>query len=157
MKTKYSLMIIGLMLCAAACKKDINGSLSQVINKNDKNSSSELGQLSIIEKWNIVTDSTFAGAGITNHAVDYSGQPGDYFDIRANGYIYTKEGAVLDTLSYTLLSDTTIIIKPFGLAVNSVPPISGHITNLTLNSVNIASPEFATPGGLFGRRLSLSR
>ena len=68
-------MIIGLMLCAAACKKDINGSLSQVTNKNDKNSSNASGQSSLVAKWNIVTDSTFAGAGITNHAVDYSGQP----------------------------------------------------------------------------------
>jgi len=156
MKIKYLLIMAGLMLCVAACKKDINGSLSQVINKNDKNSSNALGPVSIIEKWNIVTDSTYAGAGITNHPVDYSGQPGDYFDIRANGYIYTKEGAVLDTLSYTFLSDTTIIIQPFGLGVNGVPPTS-HITNLTSNSVNIASPEFATPGGLFGRRVSLSR
>ena len=157
MKTKYSLMMIGLMLCIAACKKDVSGSLSQVINKNDKNSSNALGQSSLVAKWNIVTDSTFAGAGITNHPVDYSGQPGDYFDIRTNGYIYTKEGAVLDTLSYTLVSDTTIIIKPFGLAVNSVPPTTSHITNLTSNSVTIASPVFATPGGEFGRKVSLSR
>jgi hypothetical protein len=156
MKTKYSLMIIGLMLCVAACKKDINGSLSQVTDKNNKNSLSGLGQPSLVEKWNIVTDSTYAGAGISNHPVDYIGQPGDYFDIRTDGHIYTKEGAVLDTLSYTLVSDTTIIIQPFGLGVNGVPPTS-HITNLTSNSVNIASVEFATPGGLFGRRVSLSR
>jgi hypothetical protein len=156
MKTKYSLIIAGLMLCVVACKKDINGTLSQVINKNDKNSSSESGQLSLVAKWNIVADSTYAGAGITNHPVDYSGLPGDYFDIRTNGYIYTKEGSVLDTLSYTLVSDTTIIIQPFGLGVSSVPPID-HIVNFTSNSVIIASPEFATPGGLFGRRIRLSR
>jgi hypothetical protein len=156
MKTKYSLMIIGLMLCVAACKKDINGSLSPVTNKSDKNSLSGLGQASLVAKWNIVTDSTYAGAGISNHPVDYSGQPGDYFDIRTNGYIYTKEGAVLDTLSYTLVSDTTIKIQPFGFGINSVPTTS-HITNFTSNSVTIASPSFATPGGIFWRKVTLSR
>jgi hypothetical protein len=156
MKTKYSLIIAGLMLCIIACKKDVNSSLSQVKNKNDKNSSTELGQSSLVAKWNIVTDSTFAGAGSSNHQVDYSGQPGDYFDIRTDGHIYTKEGAVLDTLSFTLVSDTTIIIQPFGFTVNGLPPTS-HITNLTLNSVTIASPFFPSPGGEFGRKVSLSR
>jgi len=156
MKTKYALIIAGLMLCIIACKKEVNGSLSQVVNKNDKNGTSGLGQSSLVAKWNVVTDSTYAGVGITNHPVDYSGQPGDYFDIRANGYIYTKEGAVLDTLSYTLVSDTTIMIQSFGFGVSNSPPTS-HINNLTSNSVSIVSPVFASPGGVFGRRVNLSR
>ena len=88
--------------------------------------------------------------------MDYAGQAGDYFNISANGHIYTKEGAVLDTLSYSNVSDTTIIISPFGITLNGVPETS-HIITFTAHSLVIQAPEIATPGGIFGRKVSLSR
>jgi hypothetical protein len=160
MTTKYSLSIAaGLLLCLFACKKDANK-----MGLSSTNTSTQLltqtsvivNPASIIGNWNIVTDSTFAGAGITNHPVDYAGQAGDYFNISANGHIYTKEGAVLDTLSYSNVSDTTIIISPFGITLNGVPETS-HIIAFTAHSLIINAPEIATPGGIFGRKVSLSR
>jgi len=110
---------------------------------------------SIYNKWNIVSDSTFAGVGVTNHPVDYTGQASDYFDIRTNNVIYTKEGNVLDTLTYSSLTDSTMVISSFGITLNGVLDASHY--KFAAHSLNIASPEIATPGGLFGRRIKLSR
>lgn len=160
MKAKYLVLIAaGLLLSLFACKKPANnltrgsgGTSGQVSTQT----SALVNPGSIIGNWNIVTDSTFAGAGITNHPVDYAGQAGDYFNISANGHIYTKEGAVLDTLTYSNVSDTTIVISPFGITLNGVPETS-HIITFTAHNLVISAPQIATPGGIFGRRVSLSR
>ncbi|MBZ5857308.1 hypothetical protein [Flavihumibacter profundi] len=107
-------------------------------------------------KWNIVNDSTFIGVGINNHQVSYSGQAGDYFDFRSDGFLYTKEGAVLDTLSYSLASDNTILIASFGIILNGQPGMS-YISNLTAHSLTITAPIVITPGGAFGRKVNLNR
>ncbi len=113
-------------------------------------------QATIVGKWNILNDSTFFGVGINNHPVNYTGQTGDYFDFRTDGYVYTKEGASLDTLSYSLTSDTTILIASFGIILNGVSEMS-HITNLTAHGVTINAPIVITPGGEFGRKVNLNR
>ena len=110
----------------------------------------------ILEKWNILNDSTYIGVGVNNHLVNYAGQPGDYFDFRTDGYVYIKEGPILDTLSYSLTSDTTILIASFGIILNGVPEMS-HITNLTAHGVTINAPIVITPGGEFGRKVNLNR
>jgi hypothetical protein len=114
--------------------------------------------------WSLVTDSTFKGVGTSNHPVDYTGEAGDYFDFDTNGCVYTRENTVLATLTYRLVSDTTIMISAFGVIVNGVPDTS-TITGLsTSNGLNIAartivieSPFFPTPGGEFWRKVTLSR
>ena len=111
---------------------------------------------SIIGKWNILNDSTFTGVGVSNHAVNYTGQTGDYFDFRTDGYIYIKENTTLDTLSYSITSDTTIIIASFGIIINGVPEVS-RVTNLTADGVTISAPFIVTPGGAFGRKINLKR
>jgi hypothetical protein len=139
MKINYSLLIIsGLLLSLYACKKDnyVPGSITG--------------------RWVVVSDSTFVGVGINNHPVDYRGQPGDYFDFRTDGKVYTKEGAALDTMAYDLVSDTSIIIGSFGITLNGVPETS-HITIFTADRLIIRAPVIATPGGVFGRTISLSR
>ena len=110
----------------------------------------------IVGNWDILNDSTFIGVGINNHQESYIGQTGDYFDVRTDGFIYIKEGTVLDTLDYSLTSDTTIIIASFGLILNDVPEIS-HITNLTAHGATISAPTVITPGGEFGRKVILKR
>ena len=110
----------------------------------------------ILGKWDIINDSTFVGIGISNHALNYIGQAGDYFDFRTDSIIYTKEGSVLDTLSYRLTSNNTIIISSFGIIINGMPDTS-HITNLTGHSLMITAPDIITPAGIFGRKVSLSR
>ena len=113
-------------------------------------------QAIILKKWNLLNDSTFIGVGLNNHPVNYTGQPGDYFDFKTDGYLYIKEGQLLDTLSYTLTSDTTILIASFGIIFNSVPEIV-HITNLGTHRVTINTPFILTPGGIFGRKVNLTR
>lgn len=140
MEIKRTLTIIaGLALGLYACKKD----------GNNFNSSSLAG------KWNVVSDSTYVGVGVNNHPVNYHGQQGDYFDFRTDGHVYTKEGAVLDTLSYSVISNTAIIIQSFGLIANGVPETS-NVTRTT-NTAVIDAPVFFTPGGAFGRKVTLSR
>ena len=106
--------------------------------------------------WDIVNDSSFVGVGVSNHLEGYKGQPGDYFNISTDGFIYVKEGRNLDTLGYTRTSDTTIIIASFGLIANGVPAIS-HITHLTAHTATIHAPVAITPGGEFGRKVILKR
>lgn len=139
MRTSPLLVIAAsLALCLYGCKKD---------NTNPS---------SIAGKWNIVSDSTFTGVGIGNHAVNYSGHPGDYFNFSINGTLYTKEGTILDTLTYRNVSDTAIIISSFGVIVNGVPETS-RITTFTAHNLVINAPRINTPGGSFGRKITLSR
>jgi len=108
----------------------------------------------ILGNWNIETDSTFQGVGLNNHAVNYVGIPGDYFDFRNDGNVYIKESKTFDTLSYKLISDTSIIIKSFGVIQNGIPEIS-HITNLSAYHASIFAPIELTSGGKFGRTVRL--
>jgi hypothetical protein len=141
MKTNYTTLIITcLVVFLCACKK----------------SNSETIPGAIIAKWNIVSDSTYTGVGANNVPLNYKGQAGDYFDIRANGFIYTKEDTVLDTLSYSLKSGNQITIQSFGATLNNVPAVS-NITNLTAHSAIISSPVLYSPGGVFGRKITLTR
>jgi len=117
--------------------------------------SADASNKGILGKWNIVSDSTSSGVGLANHAVSYAGQPGDYFDFINDSVIYTREGSVLDTLSYSLTSDTTIIISSFGITLNGILQPC-EINDLTEHSLTIA-PDINTPGGVFGRKLSLHR
>ncbi len=138
MKAKYTLLIpVSLMLFLNACKK-------------------QPVQASILGKWIILSDSTYVGVGANNHPVNYTGVAGDYFDFRNDGFAYTKEGPVLDTLSYKLVSNTSMIIEDFGAILNGVPETSS-INKLTTHELLIAAPRVITPGGVFGRTVHLSR
>lgn len=115
-------------------------------------------------KWNLVSDSTFKGVGTSNHPVDYIAVAGDYFTFDANGHVYTRENTVLDTLTYRLVSDTTILISDFGFIIDGVPDtstVSGFRAtnglNITVQTLVLESPFFATPGGAFWRKVTLSR
>ncbi|MGI4749538.1 MAG: hypothetical protein ACRYFB_02795 [Janthinobacterium lividum] len=110
----------------------------------------------ILGKWNVLNDSIFEGVGISNHPANYTGKTGDYFDFRNDGKLYIKEGLKLDTSTYQLTSDTTILIPAFGITLNGVTEAS-HITNLTTHYAAVTAPTVATPGGLFGRKVDLSR
>jgi hypothetical protein len=132
------MIIAGLMLSLYACKKDGNN----------------FNPSSIVGKWSVVSDSTFIGVGVNNHPVDYRGQPGDYFDFRTDGHVYTKEGTVLDTLSYSSVP-TGIVVQSFGITLNQVPEISNVM--FTANTAIIDAPILLTPGGEFGRKVTLSR
>jgi hypothetical protein len=142
---KLKLIAAACILLCSACKKQ---GLPMCCGANPP-------EVSVFHNWNIVSDSTYTGVGVTNHPVDYSGQPGDYFNVTTNGVIYTSEGGVLDTLTYKLLTDSTIVVSSFGITLNGVPATSNF--SFTATAMHISSPTIATPGGVFGRKISLSR
>ena len=140
------LPFLAVLLYLTACKKTKGSSNGNLLT-------------SITGKWSLETDSTFEGAGYANHEVDYTGEPGDYFDFNTNGTVYTKEGNVLDTLTYKVVSDSTMIISDFGFsgdtcAVKSLTVSNGEGTGQFLY---ITSPFFFTPGGTFGRKVTITR
>ena len=108
--------------------------------------------VSIIGKWNIHSDSTYSGVGFTNHLVIYSGQPGDYFNFNNRGYVYTKENSILDTLRYSMSSDSIMIpdFRSGGTGEGLIPSFATH-------ALVIRSGFFLTPGGIFGRHVYLTR
>jgi hypothetical protein len=143
---KYPLLVSAVLLfCLSSCEKNYPSPCC----------GANIPDGSIFAKWNLVSDSTFAGAGLSNHPVIYDGKSGDYFDVRVNGIIYTKEGPVLDTLTYNLVSDTGMVVTDFGLILNGTPEISRF--TFTAHSMIIKAPTLLTPGGEFGRKVTLSR
>ena len=76
-----------------------------------KNENTKPARPTLVAKWNIVSDYTANHLAQTN---TYTGVAGDYFDFRTNNKCYVKEGSRYDTLSYTITSDTTLNILPFG-------------------------------------------
>ena len=115
--------------------------------------SSSITLESIIGKWNIQRDSTYAGIGSGNHQVIYSGRPGDYFNFTSGGHIYSMENSILDTLSYTISSDS-VMIPDFGYGGGVG---KGQFQSASTNSLIISSETIITPGGIFGRTVSLTR
>jgi hypothetical protein len=106
---------------------------------------------SIVGKWNIKIDSFYVGAGLSNHGVTYVGQSNDYFNFSSDGHVYIKENSVLDTLTYTL-SSNSILVKNFGSGDGK-----GEFQSLSTENMIIRSAYFYTPGGIFGRTVSLTR
>ena len=151
MKHPSGISFLAILMYLMACTKS-------AVPSNDD------GTADLNGKWSLVNDSTFVGAGSSNHQVNYTGEAGDYFSFSTNGNVYTKEGSVLDTLTYKMVSDTSIIISDFGLIVNGIPDTS-TITGLkatnglgiTVQIIVIESPFFLTPGGEFWRKVTLRR
>jgi hypothetical protein len=139
MKQKYLLIFtICIVTALAACKKDTQEPAT------------------LPGAWNIVTDSTFTGVGADNHPVGYSGRAGDYFFIGTDNKIYLSENMLPDTLKYTVITNNKLIIQSFGITLNGTPQTS-TVTNLTAHTAVIATGTVATPGGQFGRKITLSR
>jgi hypothetical protein len=143
-----------IVFLAAACTKE---TANAIVNGTHVNTALlYYGDTVLLGKWAILNDSSWTGAGYSNHAVDYEGKTGDYFNFSTDGNVYTREGAVLDTLSYHLLADSSIVIASFGIILNGIPETS-YITTLTAHKVTIVAPLVSTPGGEFGRKVNLTR
>ena len=131
MKQLILLCVIGVPFFLVSCKK----------------SSSHGDVVSIIGKWNIINDSSYTGVGAGNHLVIYKGKEGDYFNFTSYGKLYIKENAMLHTSSFSLTSDTTLIIDSQTCT----------ITNLPTYDVIISTPIVYSPGGTFGRKITLGK
>ena len=106
----------------------------------------------ILGKWNIVTDSTYATVGCCyEYKKFYAGKPNDYFDFRNDGKLYIKENTTLDTANYQLTANSKIFISGKILTTFRITDLTAHHTNLkTLDSL-------PNPGGFSWRRVNLSR
>ena len=150
MKTKNLLIIAAVLLfCVYACKK-YNGSS---VNK----ASTLLDNTVIVGRWNVVSDTSYAGINTGGNPLIHTGETGDYFDFATNGHVYTKEGPVLDTLNYSFVSTGEINIAPFGPVDNGPDELVSRIITLTAHTATIASPLGETPGGPIKRIVNLSR
>src|ERR1700712_2773566 len=101
--------------------------------KTDNNLITGTPPANVLGRWNVLVDSTSAGAGQEDYFKSYNGQPGDYYNFSANGVLYIKEETVADTLNYQLISDTQIGIKGFStISESSFQTCS--VTNFTKQS-----------------------
>lgn len=143
---KY-IFIAFISLVLLSCSKKLANSDIKALTQNDS---------SISGKWNVIYDSAFTGFGIANNVVGYTGRAGDYFDFRPDGNVYTKEGTLLDTLSYKLFTDSTIVIAEFGLTFNGKPDTT-RIIYFPNHTATFITPVDITPDGEIWRRVQLTR
>ena len=119
MKFYNFLIVLFVFFCLASCKK-----------------SGDSGPVTLTAKWRLVNDSAaFGEAYITK--TNYVGVPGDYFDFRADGKLYIKEGAKYDTLAYNMVAGDSVIINTFN--VNNYPDV---IKPFTAHNATIYSGKF---------------
>jgi hypothetical protein len=69
---------------------------------------------SIIGQWDLINDSSsFVGQDpSTSYHSNYIGQPGDYFIFSVAGNLLTKEGNLLDTMTYEILPNGQVQCMP---------------------------------------------
>jgi hypothetical protein len=118
-----------------------------------KNFSYRENTSTLFGKWDILTDSSFVGVGLGNHAVTYVGQAGDYFDFKPTGELFVEENGKLNALAYAFTSDSTIIIDSFLDGATETCEIS----DLSVHNAIISTPISMTPGGVFGKKVHLTR
>ncbi len=112
----------------------------------------------LVAKWSLVRDSVYNGMGNFPAARTsaYNGVSGDYFDFRADGKCYTKEGNVYDTLAYSITANHLVVLSKFGLNVNgSYEP--NIVPVLTDHNATIQTQFLATPDGFYLRYIYLRK
>ena len=115
------------------------------------------GVVSIQGKWSVKSDSVTSGVGPVVTPKTYVGKTGDYFYFDTNNKLYTKEGTVLDTFSYTILTDSTLNITT-SVAPGNVTPFSGGIKATSATSVVVTwTPGMANYGSFYSRVVSLKK
>jgi hypothetical protein len=112
--------------------------------------------LSVAGQWNIVADTIYSGVNTGANPAIYVGQSGDYFDFRTDGYVYIKEGASLDTLSYNMFSPGRVAIVAF-FPKNLSMPDTCQVKGYTEQNIEIVSSLGEIPAGPQQRKVALSR
>ena len=144
LKQLITVVVTGLLVCLFSCQKTIIGLDCCTAN---------IPMGAIVGNWGIVGDTVNRGVN-TGVPVIYTGKPGDYFDFRPDGHVYIKEGATLDTLIYSVVSNDQIIFPSFVFLSSND---TCKITVFTANKLVIASPINPLPAGPQERRIGLSR
>jgi hypothetical protein len=112
--------------------------------------------LSVAGQWNVVADTIYSGVNTGADPAIYVGQAGDYFDFRTNGYLYIKEGASLDTLSYNMFSPGRVAIVAF-FPKNVSAPDTCQVKGYTEQNIEILTSLGEIPAGPQQRKVALSR
>ena len=114
------------------------------------------GSMSLTGKWQLVQD-TISNSWLKTAPVitNYIGTPGDYFDFRADGFCYTKEGDAYDTLAYKQLSSKSVIMQNFGLVINGTTEPSAVMQTGT--ATTITTQNILSPSGTIFREVNLRR
>lgn len=109
----------------------------------------------LVAKWTLVRDSTANSIGAAAVVTgNYKGVAGDYFDFRADGKCYTKEGNTYDTLAYKRVAIDQVTIEKFGFSSSDSPCL---IDPFTAHKATITSPVLYTPGGYTYRQVVLGK
>ncbi len=97
MKHTFLLLVLtsAILLAVVSCKK-----------KNDTETMAQ----KIQAKWQIINIVSNDHSNGTNNIITETGAPGDYYDIRSDGNIYSHFQGFTDTSSYTLLGDSKLIL-----------------------------------------------
>jgi len=95
--------------------------------------------ITLVARWDLLNDSSasLVYGGVVKANNNYIGVPGDYFDFRADGKVYIKEGAKYDTLTYHMVAPDSVSINTFN--VNNYPDV---IDPFTTHSASIHSSNF---------------
>ena len=114
-------------------------------------------QASLAGKWNIINDSIPVDrSGVENigsGGLNYIGTKNDYYNFTIDSILYLKEGANLDTATYSVSNNKiTLLYRPlYGAIIGNLSGFSGvsgsyTITNLTANTMTL-STSFGVQGG----------
>jgi len=102
MKTKIFFILALLCTGFIACKK------------TDSPAAGGTTQQKILGKWkfqNVVVNDFYSGS---SHVSNYPGDPGDYFDFRADGKVYLLAWGSYDTSTYKIINETQLTIDAAG-------------------------------------------
>ena len=87
----------------------ISAILLVIVSCNKKNDTETTAQ-KIQTKWQIINFVSNDHSNGSDDVVTETGAPGDYYDIRSDGNIYSHFQGSTDTSSYTLLGDSKLIL-----------------------------------------------
>ena len=113
----------------------ISATLFVVVSCKKKNDTETTAQ-KIQAKWQIINFISNDHSNGTDDIITETGAPGDYFDIRSDGHIYSLFQGSLDTSSYTLLGDSKLIFDVTDTA---------NIKTLTNNSLTLYEKSIIDP------------
>ncbi len=123
MKHTFLLLVLisAILLVVMSCKK-----------KNDTETTAQ----KIQAKWQIINIISNDHSNGTDDIITETGAPGDYYDIRSDGNIYSHFQGSSDTSSYTLLGDSKIIVDGKDTA---------NIQGLTNNALTLYEKSIVDP------------
>ena len=134
--------------------------LAALIIGSCKKSTQKPAAISINGNWSLVSDSGFS-ASYDNGGIGYKGTSSDHYNFQADGKLTWHENGVgSDSASYSLKSKDTITIAYFPKSnpnYSAVSTASYIIKELTANKMVLSLMQIATPGGIFGGTIILSR